>query len=273
MKCLAAVIATAIVTLAAPSLAQAATLVADPDLSCYPEGFQVFLPGEGFTPGAQVNFTRDGQLLPADPPILADQAGAISANLTLPGLLKGQDTLDYVATDAANPANTAALSLLVTATDINLDPEQGAPERLLTIRARGFFGGGKRLWAHVVRQGGQPVAQREGRAHQGPVQEGQGQATALLGRRPFREVPRPVRRVQALPQEAGFQADLQRHHHPHRGAGHRVGRIGRVGLEADRLTGPARGQRERPAAGVAPDRQRHPLDGPAAAPLDAVAPA
>lgn len=155
MKCLAAVIATAIVTLAAPSLAQAATLVADPDLSCYPEGFQVFLPGEGFTPNAQVNFTRDGQLLPADPPILADQAGAISANLTLPGLLEGQDTLDYVATDAANPANTAALSLLVTATDINLDPEQGAPERLLTIRARGFFGGGKRLWAHVVRRGGQ----------------------------------------------------------------------------------------------------------------------
>lgn len=154
MKCLAAVIATAIVTLAAPSFAQAATLVADPDLSCYPEGFQVFLPGEGFTPGAQVNFTRDGQLLPADPPILADPAGAISANLTLPGLLKGQDTLDYVATDSANPANTAALSLLVTATDVNLDPEQGAPERLLTIRARGFFGGGKRLWAHVVRRGG-----------------------------------------------------------------------------------------------------------------------
>lgn len=154
MKCHAAVIATAIVTLAVPSLAQAATLVADPDLSCYPEGFQVFLPGEGFTPNAQVNFTRDGQLLPADPPILADTAGAISANLTLPGLFKGQDTLDYVASDTANPANTAALSLLVTATDIQLNPEQGAPERLLTIRARGFFGGGTKLWAHIVRLGG-----------------------------------------------------------------------------------------------------------------------
>jgi hypothetical protein len=153
MKYLAAVIATATVTLAATSLAQAATLVADPDLSCYPEGFQVFLPGEGFTPNAQVNFTRDGQLLPANPPILADQTGAISANLTLPGLLKGQDTLDYVAIDSADPANTAALSLLVTATDVGLKPEQGRPERLLRIRARGFFDGGKTLWAHIVRRG------------------------------------------------------------------------------------------------------------------------
>ena len=72
----------------------------------------------------------------------------------MPGLLKGQDTLDYVATDVANPANTAALSLLVTATDIQLNPEQGAPERLLTIRARGFFGGGNKLWAHITRKGG-----------------------------------------------------------------------------------------------------------------------
>jgi hypothetical protein len=151
MKLLFATVATITVALAGSSMAHAATLVADPALSCYPEGSPVFLPGEGFSPNAPVNFTRDGAALPADPPIVADAAGQISATLTLPGLLKGQQTLDYVATDSANTANTAALSLLVTATDVSLKPKRGKPERLLTIGARGFFGGGKTLWAHVKR--------------------------------------------------------------------------------------------------------------------------
>lgn len=154
MKYVVATIAAATVALAGSSLAHAATIAADPALPCYPEGFGVFLPGEGFTPNAQVDFSRDGTPLEPKEPIVADAAGTISANLTLPGLLSGQDTLDYVVTDTANPATTATLSLLVTATDIRLVPEEGTPERLLTIRARGFFGGGKRLWAHIVRRGG-----------------------------------------------------------------------------------------------------------------------
>lgn len=151
MKFLLAAVAALIVSLAGSSLAQAATLVADPALACYPEGSPVFLPGAGFTPNAQVDFSRDGVPLVADPPIVADAAGQVSANLTLPGLLKGQQTLDYLATDTANPANTAALSLLVTATDVSLKPKRGKPQRLLTIGARGFFDGGKTVWAHIKR--------------------------------------------------------------------------------------------------------------------------
>jgi hypothetical protein len=143
MKLVVAALATATAVLAGPSIASAATLSADPDLRCYPEGSNVFLPGEGFTANAQVDFSRDGVPLVPDPPIVADPAGTIGANLTLPGLLKGQQTLDYLATDTANPANTAPLSLLVTATDVSLKPERGKPERLLRIGARGFFGGGK----------------------------------------------------------------------------------------------------------------------------------
>ena len=153
MKLLVATVATATVVLAGSSLAQAATLRADPDRDCYPAGSPVFLPGEDFTPNAQVNFSRDGKQLVANPPIVADPAGQISATLTLPGLLRGQRTLNYLATDTANPANTAQLSLLVTATDVSLKPRRGRPERLLTIGARGFFGGSKTLWAHVVRTG------------------------------------------------------------------------------------------------------------------------
>jgi hypothetical protein len=151
MKLLFATVATITVALAGSSMAQAATLVADPALSCYPEGSQVLLLGEAFTPNAPVNFTRDGTALPADPPIVADAAGQLTATLTLPGLLKGQRTLDYVAADTVNTANTGALSLLVTATDISLKPKEGKPQRLLTIGGRGFFGGGKTLWAHVKR--------------------------------------------------------------------------------------------------------------------------
>ena len=152
MKLVVAALATA-AALAGPSIASAATLAADPDLRCYPEGSHVFLPGEGFTANAQVDFSRDGVPLVPNPPIMADPAGAIGADLTLPGLLEGQQTLEYLATDTANPANTAALSLLVTATDVSLKPERGKPERLLRIGARGFFGG-KSLWAHIKRKGG-----------------------------------------------------------------------------------------------------------------------
>jgi hypothetical protein len=152
MKFLVATVAT-VTALGVPSVAQAATLTAEPSLPCYREMESVFLPGAGFTPNAQVNFSRDGAALQADPPIVADAAGGVSATLTLPGLLSGERTLSYLATDGSNPANTAQLDLLVTATKVSLSPRQGEPERVLKMRARGFFGGGKNLWAHVVRGG------------------------------------------------------------------------------------------------------------------------
>ena len=143
-----AVIATAMV---APSAAQGATLTVDPVQRCYRETETVLLPGSGFTPNTQVDFTRDGTPVPANPPIVSDAVGNISPQLTLPGLFRGQRTLTYTATDTANTANIGTLGLLVTATDVTLTPKQGRPNRLLTISGRGFFGGGRRLWAHVVR--------------------------------------------------------------------------------------------------------------------------
>ena len=152
-RSIAVVATTAAAALAAPA-AQAATLAVDPVRPCYRETDTVLLPGSGFTPNARVDFSKNGSILPVDPPILADPAGLVQATLTLPGLLEGQQRLSYMATDSANPANTGEVSLLVTATDIVLSPEHGKPARLLTIRGRGFFGGGKRLWAHIVRTGG-----------------------------------------------------------------------------------------------------------------------
>jgi hypothetical protein len=140
------------VALAVPGTAAAqATLEVDPVAPCYREQTTVRLPGTGFSQNGSVVFTRDAR--PIGDPIVADPSGQVFAQLTLPGLLSGQQRLTYVATDSANPALTAQVSLLVTATDVGLQPEGGPPHRLLTIRARGFFGRGGTLYAHIVRTG------------------------------------------------------------------------------------------------------------------------
>jgi hypothetical protein len=149
------------VALAAPGAASAATLRVDPERSCYRETQRVFLIAAGYTPNGNVVFTRVGKrdpvaTLPAGPD------GSIQGHLTLPGLLMGQRALTYVATDQTDPARTAQVSLLTTATSVRVGPETGAPNRMLRIRARGFKGG-RTLWAHVRRRGnrgGGPVRTR-----------------------------------------------------------------------------------------------------------------
>lgn len=154
----AAALAIAAVTLAVPAAAAAApTLDADPSARCYREQSTVQLNGDGFTPNGVVQFTRDGTPLgdPGDP-ITADGGGQlVGLQLILPGLVSGQRELTYVATDQTNATLSADVSVLVTATDVDLKPAGGAPNRLLTISARGFFGG-RTLYAHIVRTGKRP---------------------------------------------------------------------------------------------------------------------
>jgi hypothetical protein len=154
----AAGLAIAVAMLAVPSAAAAeATLGVDPSVACYRERQNVFLTGAGFTPNGQVDFARDGTpLVDPDGPIIADASGLVSPRLTLPSLVSGQRRLTYIATDKTDNVLTTQVSLLVTATDVTLTPSGGAPNRLLTIRARGFFFGGRTLYAHVVRTGKRP---------------------------------------------------------------------------------------------------------------------
>lgn len=134
-------------------MAAQASLTVDEVAPCYREQSTVHLVGGGFTQNGQVVFTRDGT--PIGNPIAASAAGELFPQLILPGLVSGQKRLTYLATDQTNPALSAQVSLLVTATDVGLRPESGAPHRLLTINARGFFGGST-LYAHVVRTGRRP---------------------------------------------------------------------------------------------------------------------
>jgi len=154
----AAALAIAAAMLAVPTAAAAeATLNVDPVTACYREHSAVHLPGAGFTPNGDVVFTRDGT--PLGDPIAADGGGQLFARLILPSLVSGQTRLTYVATDQTDTSLAAQVSLLVTATNVVLTPVGGAPNRLLTIRARGFFGG-PTLYAHVVRKG----KKRDGKA-------------------------------------------------------------------------------------------------------------
>ena len=153
MRLLRAAVALASVVVAAPATASAqATLTVDPIRACYLEQDQVFLLAQGYTPNGTVDFTRGGNLVA---PLEADAAGQIQGTLKLPGLIMGQRPLTYVATDRADPARTAQVSLLTTAVDVRVSPRNGPPNRPLRIKARGFRGGST-LWAHVrrVRRGG-----------------------------------------------------------------------------------------------------------------------
>jgi hypothetical protein len=147
MTPLRALVAIVLVALAAPAAAQGATLTVDPVKSCYRESDRVFLLAEGFTPSGFVDFSRDGNVIQR---LQADAVGRIQGNLSLPGLIMGQRTLTYVGTDVSNPAVSAQVSLVTTATDVRVSPESGPPNRVLTIRARGFFRS-RTLFAHIRR--------------------------------------------------------------------------------------------------------------------------
>jgi hypothetical protein len=158
MRPLRAALAVASLVLAAPGAASAATLTVEPVRPCYRETSRVFLLAEGYTPNGDVAFTRGGNPVAT---LTADASGTIQGNLRLPGLLRGQEVLTYVATDQTDPALTAQVSLLTTATYVRVEPRTGASNRRLRISARGFRGG-RTLWAHVrrVNRRGGPVRTR-----------------------------------------------------------------------------------------------------------------
>ena len=148
MKLLVATVAT-VTALGAPSVAQAATLTAEPSLPCYREMESVFLPGAGFTPNAQVNFSRDGAALQADPPIVADAAGGVSATLTLPACFRVRHPV-LLATDTAT-GHTAQLDLW-SPLQSSLSARSSQPERVLRIRRAASSEEAESLGA-VVRSG------------------------------------------------------------------------------------------------------------------------
>jgi hypothetical protein len=151
MKLSIAAVVTAVVALAGPAAASAATLTTSPQKPCFGSGDRVTFSGSGFTPGGIVDFTRDGEPVAADPPITALPDGTVNAGLTVFNE-RGVEKRSYAGTDRTNPALTAAAPVTVSELDVNMSPRGGEPGDPRTIAAVGFTGGST-LWAHIVFKG------------------------------------------------------------------------------------------------------------------------
>jgi hypothetical protein len=149
--CLTALAAVA-TTLTVPATASAATLDVSPGQPCYGSGQSVNLLGTGFSPNlpSGIAVTRDGESIGS---LSTDATGAFNGSLRL-GQRNGRRTSTYVATDTTNPTLTALTQITVSEADVTLRPKSGSPGRRVRIKAVGFTANkGKRLWAHVTRNG------------------------------------------------------------------------------------------------------------------------
>ena len=135
----------AIATIAAPSVAHAASLTTEPEKSCYRSGETLHFLGEDFTASNLVDLSRDGTPVSQFP---ADQTGRFDASLRLL-LDRGRQRRTYAATDSTNPGLSASVPVMVSAVGVGLSPKTGPVSRRFRIRARGFTTG-RTLWAHVV---------------------------------------------------------------------------------------------------------------------------
>jgi len=156
-------VAVAILTLAAPSAAHAASLTTQPAKSCYRSGETVHFIGDDFTPSNLVNLTRDDIFVASIP---GDGAGRFDAALRLLQDRRRQERT-YTATDANNPGLSASAAVIVSAVGVGLSPRNGAASRRFRIHARGFTTG-RTLWAHVVHKGSKRllrIGRLRGRCH------------------------------------------------------------------------------------------------------------
>ena len=156
MKPFLAVLVTAAGALAGPAAAAGPTLTVSQAKPCYGTGDQVSFRGSGFTPGAVLIFTRDGERINAKPPIRADpvdtpEPGALRAMIRVFNR-SGQERRTYAATERANRANTASTQIMVSELDVDMSPTVGPPGALRRITAVGFTTGST-LWAHIVFKG------------------------------------------------------------------------------------------------------------------------
>lgn len=124
--------------------AQAATLAIGPPRACQLSGQKVNMLGGGYTPNGVVNFTIDGQTLGQ---LRAEAAGSLAGEITL-GRLKGVKTHTVVATDATNPALTAAAQFLGTTRQVTVKPKKARAGKKLRLKGYGFLKAGK-VYMHV----------------------------------------------------------------------------------------------------------------------------
>lgn len=140
----AAVAAVSLTGVLAPS-AMGAALVSD--LPCYREGARAAFLGTGFPPGQPVAVSIDGQQIGTQPADFAGRVGgAIPSLSTIP---RSEQTRMLTMSQVANPALRAVVAFRETKVYVVLKPREFQPGKRFRIRAGGFYGVGRTLYAHV----------------------------------------------------------------------------------------------------------------------------
>jgi hypothetical protein len=124
--------------------AEAATVAIDPVKACYLSGEDDGLTGTGYTAGGTVNIAVDGQVIFTQ---VADTAGNFSTGLHF-GRMDAVKTHTLTATDATNPALTAAVNFVGTTQQVASKSSRGKPGKKTKLRGYGFIFG-KKAYMHV----------------------------------------------------------------------------------------------------------------------------
>jgi hypothetical protein len=129
-----------------PCSALGATIGLAPKKPCYRSGEQIFIGGSGYTANTPAEITLDHKSLGQT---VANAQGMIFGVLSL-GLVSGERNRLLAATDGANAANFATLTLHASGVAVNVRPRRAGPGRAVRITARGYTSS-KRLYAHIRR--------------------------------------------------------------------------------------------------------------------------
>jgi hypothetical protein len=138
--------------LAAPAVAQAATLTATVSKPCYGTNDRVPLSGTGFTANGQVTLAQGQRTL--SPTVPADASGNIPAiRAIVQPLTASEETAPYTATDQTNPAIVAATAPIRFSNTTIRGTKAGDSGLIQRVKARGWTTGSRTLYVHIRRNG------------------------------------------------------------------------------------------------------------------------
>jgi hypothetical protein len=155
---LARVIAAAALLAAGFAAPAAAAPTLDPLKPCYasagPQAWQretIHVHATGFTPGATLDMTIDGQPATQQPGV-ADQSGATTADVPAPFQGRGERPFTLVIAERDNPVNLVTATPLVTSLTVTLRPNPARPSQRVRFRGRGFTNDAP-VYAHYLFRG------------------------------------------------------------------------------------------------------------------------
>jgi hypothetical protein len=132
--------------LTAPATAFSASIRVDK--SCYGAGDTVRFSGGGFSPGANLAVSVNGQQLVEGP---ADAAGNFSGTAHAPLVASSRAKEIFSVADTAQPALAASTQTTFARTFARISPLKSRPGRLSKVRGSGFTLGGRTLYGHAIR--------------------------------------------------------------------------------------------------------------------------